>query len=47
MTQEEIARLRAALLGFVERASEKDATAEEVQALAAVARVLFDFKNAR
>ncbi|MTQ98763.1 hypothetical protein GMD88_18210 [Pseudoflavonifractor sp. BIOML-A6] len=40
MTSEQIIRLETALLDFVERAAEKDATAEEVQALAAVANVL-------
>lgn len=47
MEHEEIARLRAALIRFVERASKENATAEEVQALAAVAKILFDFKNVR
>lgn len=42
MTQEQIFRLEAALLDFVERASDKDATPEEVQALAGVAHVLIE-----
>lgn len=35
----------AALLEFVERASKKDATAAEVEALPAVAKVLADFNQ--
>ena len=42
MTKEQIICFESALLDFVERAAGKDATAEEVQALAAVARVLAD-----
>lgn len=40
MTQEQRDAFEESLLDFVIRASKQDATAEEVQALAAVARVL-------
>ncbi len=42
MDYKEIKEFRLALLEFVKRAAEKGATAEEVEALPAVARVLVE-----
>ncbi len=43
MTKEQIDEFELCLFEFVKRATAKDATAEEVEALPAVARVLADF----
>jgi len=45
MTQEQINEFELCLLEFVKRAVEKDATAEEVEALPAVAQVLATLIN--
>lgn len=42
MDNKKVDEFELALLEFVKRASKKDATAEEVEALPAVARVLLD-----
>ena len=42
MSKDEINEFKQDLLGFVKRASQKGATAEEVEALPAVARVVVD-----
>lgn len=42
MTKEQIDEFKLSLFNFVKRAASKDATAEEVEALPAVARVLME-----